>query len=307
MASETQHGGPLSAVKVVDLTDERAIYGAKLLADLGANTVRIEPKSGDPLRARGPLLESGDAAGESLWFAYFGSSRTTVHAEAGTDGGRDVVERLCLEADVVLDSDKLRSFDLDAALLVSKNPALVVVATTSFGAGGPWKDLLAPDLVASALGGLSATCGDAETPPIKPFGELTFSTSGCYAAISALTALRHVRETGEGQIVDLSVHESIASCLEHVLMWYWYHEQLPWADGPVLPRQGSIHWTSMYEVMQAKSGSIMVTPAPDLQRQLAWLVEAGAAQDLLEEKYLKIGADGGDVGSQKNLGFLLAS
>jgi len=285
VAEETSSAGPLSAVKVVDLTDERAIYGAKLLADLGAKTVRVEPPSGDPLRSRGPLLESGPAAGESLWFAYFASSRTIVHAEVGTDAGRDLVEKLCLEADVVLDSEKLATYGLEAEQLIAKKPSLVVVATTSFGADGPWRDFLAPELVASALGGLSATCGDMDTPPLKPFGELTFSTSGCYAAISALTGLRHARETGQGQVVDLSVHESVASCLEHVFMWAWYTDELSRADGPVLPRQGSVHWSNAYEVMEAKGGSIMITPTPDLQKLLAWLIEVGAEQDLLDEKW----------------------
>lgn len=285
MAEAIPIEGPLAAVKVVDLTDERAIYGAKLLADLGAKTVRVEPPTGDLLRARGPFLDSGPAAGESLWFAYFASSRTTAHAEAGADAGRELVERLCLEADVVLDSEKLAGFGLDAESLIAKNPALVVVATTSFGADGPWSGFLAPELVASALGGLSATCGDLDTPPLRPFGELTFATSGCYAAISALTGLRHARETGQGQVIDLSVHESIASCLEHVLMWAWYHDELPRGDSPVLPRQGSVHWSNAYEVMEARGGSIMITPTPDLQKQLAWLIEVGAEQDLLDEKW----------------------
>jgi crotonobetainyl-CoA:carnitine CoA-transferase CaiB-like acyl-CoA transferase len=285
VAREIQAKGPLAAVKAVDLTDERAIYGAKLLADLGADTVRIEPEAGDPLRARGPHLESGPGAGESLWFAYSGSSRTTVHAEPGTDAGRVVVEKLCLEADVVLDNEKLKTYGLDAQQLIASRPSLVVVATTSFGADGPWSDYLAPELVASALGGLSATCGDADTPPLRPFSELTFSTSGCYAAVSALTGLRHARETGEGQVVDLSVHESVASCLEHVLMWAWYHDEMPRAVGPSLPRQGSVHWSTAYEVMKAKGGSILITPTPDLQKQIAWLVEEGAEQDLLDEKW----------------------
>ena len=291
MASEPT--GPLAAVKVVDLTDERAIYGAKLLADLGASTVRIEPLTGDPLRQRGPRLESDPSTGDSLWYAYYGSSRTTLQSDPDSEADRTAVKRLCLDADVVLDCGKLADYGLDSESLLAENPRLVLVSTSSFGADGPWKDLLAPDLVASALGGLSATCGDASTPPIKPFGELTFSTSGCYAAISALTALRHVRETGEGQVVDVSVHESVASCLEHVFMWYWYQDELPRATMKYLPRQGSVHWSSAYEVMQAKGGSIMVTPTPDMQKQLVWLIEVDAAQDLLDENW----TSGGDIGA----------
>ena len=70
--------GPLSRVTILDLTDERGIYGAKLLADLGANVIRPEPLTGDPLRMRGPFIQSADQGKESIWHAYFCSSRRSI-------------------------------------------------------------------------------------------------------------------------------------------------------------------------------------------------------------------------------------
>ena len=271
--------GPLAGVRVLDLTDERAIYGAKLLADLNADVIRAEPPGGDPLRRRGPFTGDDADNGTSLWHALYASNRRFVTVDSTEERGRRLLEELIGWAEIVIDCGWLAAASLDAEALVAANPSLVVVRVTSFGPDGPWADLLAPELVAAALGGFAATTGDIDTPPLTGFGELNFVTSGSYAAIAALTALRHVRESGEGQVVDVPVHSVIASCLEHVLMFYWHQE------GRVLARQGSLHWTSAYEVMAARGGHIMVTPTPDFERNIAWLVEEDAHEDLLDEHY----------------------
>lgn len=281
----TDKKGALNGVCVLDLTDERGIYGAKLLADLGADVVRPEPVDGDPLRQRGP--HQGDMATDatSLWHAFFASNRRFFAVDLLTETGREQLHRLVARAEIVLVCDG--TFAVEAADLVAaqaNRPELIVVEVTSFGRDGPWSDYQAPDLVAGALGGFCATTGDAETPPLKAFGDLNFMVSGAYAAIAALGALNHVRQKGAGQRVDVSVHECIASCLEQVFMCYWYDDLLL-STTAVIPRRGSVHWSSAYEVMQARGGSIMVTPTPDLESQLVWLVQEDAHQDLLDEKY----------------------
>ncbi|MBV1878037.1 MAG: CoA transferase [Pseudomonadales bacterium] len=283
--------GALAGLRILDLCDERGIYGAKMLADMGADVVRPEPPEGDPLRQRGPHSvgkgtdKSTSAAEVSLWHAFFASNRRFFALDPKTADGQAQLQKLIDRADIVLSCDgafAVAGADLDAAL--KRRPELVVVDTTSFGREGPWADYIAPDLVAAALGGVCASTGDADTPPLKGFGELNFMVSGVYVAIAALSAMNHVRRNGEGQRVNLSVHESIVSCLEHVLMAYWYHEKLPTSPS-MYPRRGSLHWSDSYVVMQAKGGSIMVTPIPDIEAQIFWLVEQDAHQDLLEEKY----------------------
>ncbi|MCY3839231.1 MAG: CoA transferase [Gammaproteobacteria bacterium] len=277
--------GALDNLRILDLTDERAIYGAKMLADLGAEVVRPEPPDGDPLRRRGPRLE-GTTPGVSLWHAFFASSRRFVTLEPDTEAGRALLEKLVDRADVVLVATGafgVAEASLDEARRL--RPELVVVETSSFGPDGPWRDYLAPDLVAGALGGAVATTGDADTPPLKTFGDLNFILSGAYTAIAALAALYRVRETGTGQRVHVSVHECIASCLEHVLLWYWYHDRMPNAASPALERRGSLHWSNAYVVMPARDGAIMVTPTPSFDNQLVWLIEKDAQEDLLDPKY----------------------
>ena len=278
---ELEHGA-LDAVRIVDLTDERASYGVKLLAELGASVVRPILKEGDPLASRGPFDKS---SGDSLWYAFYASSRKFFEL-AGNDEDSIQLQTLCENADIVVycDNNHLDSLlDLQAAR--KNNEKLVLIECSSFGEDGPWKDFLAPDLVAGALGGSVNITGDADTTPLKPFGELNFSVAGAYVAIAALAALRHVRQTGKGQVVHVSVHECIASCLEHVFMWYLHHEQMPNSRAPALERRGSLHWTNLYHVMSAKDGHIMVTPTPSFDRQLAWLIEEDAFEDLLDPKY----------------------
>ena len=277
--------GALAGVRVLDLADERAIYGAKLLADLGADVVRPEPPGGDALRARGPFVADKAGWGRSLWYAYFASSRRSLTLDPETAGGRDRLRRLALAADIVIENGALATVDLEAAALLAERPSLVIVRSSSFGPAGPWRDYLAPDLVASALGGICGVTGDQDTPPLKIYGDLAFVVSGSYMAIGALAALRHARETGEGQIVEAAVHEALPTALEHVLLFAWYHEIVEWAETAVLPRQGSLHFTTVYQVLQAQGGAIMVTPTPDPEAQLAWLVEEDAHENLLDPKW----------------------
>ncbi len=273
--------GSLAGVRVLDLTDERGIYGAKLLADLGADVVRPEPPGGDPLRRRGPFH---DVNGSSLWYAFFASSRRFFSADIAAAANRDRLQQLLERADIVLTCDGAFAVDaLDFADARKLRPALVHVAVSSFGDAGPWRDFVAPDLVAGALGGAVAATGMPETTPLKTFGEMNFMVSGVYAGIAATTALRHARNTGEGQRVSVPVHECVASCLEQVLMLSWYGEKMGCAR--ILPRQGGTHWSMAFTVMPAKGGAIMTTPMPDFGAQLAWLVEDDAQQDLLDEKY----------------------
>lgn len=273
--------GPLQGIRVLDLTDERAIYGAKLLADLGADVVRPEPPDGDPLRHRGPHAEPD---GGSLWYAYFASSRRHCVVDRPDPDARALLGRLAGRADVILTCDGAFGVDLlDIAAARAGRPALVHVAVSSFGPDGPWRDWQAPDLVAGALGGAVATTGTPDTPPLKTFGDLNFMVSGTYAAIAALGALHHARVSGAGQRVDVPVHECITAALEQVLMLAWYGEQM--GRGRVLPRQGGTHWSMAFTVMPAQGGAIMTTPMPDFDAQLAWLIEHDAHQDLLDERY----------------------
>src|SRR3954447_24676899 len=103
--------GPLAGVRVLDLTDERAIFGAKLLADLGACTLRPEPPGGDPLRRRGPFAGEGKVRA-SLWYAYFGSNRVGASFDEGAPDAAGRLRTLCASADIVLECGQLERLSI---------------------------------------------------------------------------------------------------------------------------------------------------------------------------------------------------
>lgn len=276
-------GKALQQTRVIDLSDDKSIYGVKLLADMGADVVRPEPAAGDSLRERGPFDEE---SGDSLWYSFFASSRRHFTVDESSSASLYELNALLGCADLCFlgkENTLVEKVNVEAAR--NRNPKLVVVDVSPFGSTGPWRDFKAPDLVASALGGSSGVTGDDYTPPLKLFGELNFTISGSYAATAALAGLYHAKETGEGQRIEVPVHECIASSLEHVFMWYYYHEHFPNARAQALERRGSLHWTNLYVVMPTKNGAMMVTPTPNVDAQLAWLIEEGTFQDLLDPKY----------------------
>ena len=278
----------LEDLTIIDLTDERGIYGAKLLSDLGASVIRPEPRDGDPLRKRGPLRETRDPDLASLWYAFFASNRRFFSLSLEDENECQALRRQISRADIILRCDNhFTEPVIDIDTLIKENPKLILIDMSSFGKAGPWKDYLAPDLIAGALGGSAATTGDFDTPPLKGFGELNFMVSGVYLAIAALSALYDRGESGSGQSASISVHEAIASCLEHVFMFYWYADTLDRKEGKVLPRRGALHWSDAYDVMKTKKGSIMITPTPDFDNQLMWLIEEGVQEDLIDPKYLE--------------------
>lgn len=279
----SQNPSALNHVRIVDLTDEKCIYGAKLLADLGADTVRPEVTTGDPLRRRGPFDSQSQ---ESLWFSFFCTNRRFFKVEPAQEADRIGLYQLVCHADIVLISpDHALSSCLDFDEVLQDSPNLIVVECSSFGPRGPWKDFLTTELISSALGGAAAPTGDFDTPPLKLTGDIVYMLSGVYTAIAAMAALNYRRDKQLGQKVAVSAHECIASSLEHVLMWYFYGRYFPNARGASLERRGSLHWTDMYHIMAAKNGSIMVTPTPNIDAQLAWLVEEDSYEDLLDPIY----------------------
>jgi crotonobetainyl-CoA:carnitine CoA-transferase CaiB-like acyl-CoA transferase len=242
---------PLDGIRVLELTDETADYGGRLLAGLGADVVKAEPPGGSPGRAIGPFLEdaslhdpsaddpsAGDAkdAGDrslAFWADNVGKRSVVVHDD-------DEVLELCGGADVLIHT--LRAPEavergLSFAALSARFPDLIVAAVTPFGQDGPWADYLADDLVLMALGGSMAGCGYGpgadgtyDTPPLAALGDQAWRTASTYAAIAVLAALAwrgdaRASEPGKpnthtGQFIDVSAHECSASMTEWHLMSY---------------------------------------------------------------------------------------
>ena len=209
--------GILDDVKVVELSGSLSgAYCAKLLADQGADTIKVEPPGGgDPARKEPPFVgEEPDPNGSSLFLA-FNTNKRGVTVDVSRPEGRRLLLRLIPTADVMIESfppGYLEDIGLGYSALTEANPRLILTSMTYFGQTGPYKNFKATDLVAQAVGGfLHSVTGSADRPPMGTVLEQMEITAARNGAIATLAALMHRNQTGEGQHIDVSTMESTVS------------------------------------------------------------------------------------------------
>jgi benzylsuccinate CoA-transferase BbsE subunit len=210
----------LSPYRVLDLTDEKGLLCGKILGDLGADVIKVEKPGGDAARRLGPFYHNEPHMERSLFWFALNTSKRSITLNIETLNGQKVFKKLAKNADFVIESfppgymDKLGLgyFDLEKI-----NPKVIMVSITPFGQTGPYKDWKTSDIVAWAMGGQMAPCGDVDRPPFRvSHHSQSYLNAGVDAAQGALTALFDRWNTGEGQQVDVSVQESVVQATEHI-------------------------------------------------------------------------------------------
>jgi crotonobetainyl-CoA:carnitine CoA-transferase CaiB-like acyl-CoA transferase len=287
--------GPLAGLRVLELADQTGQFCGKLLGDLGADVVKIEPPGGEPGRHIGPFLDDIPHPERSLSFWYYNTSKRGVTLDLETTDGRGLFRRLAATADVVLETFRpgfLESLGLDYASLRQQNPRLIVCSLTPFGQTGPWRDYLSSDLLHMAAGGQMASCGYDEAdvpnaPPIAPGGGNAWHTGCHFAAMAIMAALVHRTVAGQGQYIDASIHEACALTTEAAIANYIYR-------GEVLRRQTGRHHAAAptpRTQFRAKDGNYVTALVagrlnPRYVGELADLLDSyGMAGDLKDPKY----------------------
>ena len=222
---------PYTGLRVIELSEDPAgDYTGRLLAEMGAQVIKLEPPEGSSARAIGPFA-GGEAGPEaSLNFRFYNSNKKSVVADLRTPAGIALLRDLCRGADVfisTLQPAALRAIDLDLDVLRADNPRLIVLSVTAFGLTGPWADYLSSDLVALAAGGPLNSCGydDHSIPPIRPGGNQAYHSAASFAHIGVLLALLERQRSGEGQLVDVSMHEACAVNIE-LANPYWFYPRV---------------------------------------------------------------------------------
>lgn len=222
MATESAKTGPLAGLRVVELGSFIAgPYGGQLLADLGADVIKVEPPgSGDSMRAWG--VETVD--GKSLWWPVIGRNKRSVTLDLRRPEGQDLARRLALGADVLLENFRpgtLEGWGLDPEDLRRERPGLVVARVSGFGQTGPYSGRAGFASVAEAMGGLRNLTGYPDRPPTRVGLSIGDSLAGLFATIGVLAAL-YARDGGKqehrgGQTVDVAITDSVLALLESVL------------------------------------------------------------------------------------------
>jgi len=242
----TQSGVPdgidflLAPYRVLDLTDERGLLAGKILADLGADVVQIEPPGGNPARNIGPFYGDDPQPEKSLfWWAYAANKRS-ITLDLDQKDGQALLKKMVAEADFLIESfapGYLDTLGIGYDVLAEINPKLVMVSITPFGQDGPYSNYQATDIVGMALGGFMYLTGDDDRAPIRISFPHFYLHGGAAGATAAMLAHTYRITSGQGQYVDVSCQQAVAKTLAHA-------PQIWDIEGAILKRMGVYRQTS---------------------------------------------------------------
>ena len=243
--------GPLDGVVALDLTQIMAgPVCTMMLADMGANVVKIErPNGGDDTRRMGPPFVKGQAAG----FMALNRNKRSLALNLQGEEGQGVFRRLLEGADVVVENFRpgvMERLGLGYESLKERKPSLVYCTISGFGSSGPYRDRGGFDLVAQGMSGLMSITGFPDSPPAKVGVPITDISAGFLAANGILAAYIHALKTGQGQMVDTSL-------LEAGIAYTIWESSGYFADGEVPGPLGSAHRVSApYQALRTRDGYI---------------------------------------------------
>jgi CoA:oxalate CoA-transferase len=247
------------ALEDVDVLDVGQIYNGPycslLLSYLGANVVKVEPPFGEPLRTR---VDEGEP--EEL--IMLNSCKEGITLNLKTDRGKELFKDLATKADVVVENFSVGTMDklgLGYDILSELNPELVYAHGSGFGESGPKSDELAMDLIIQAVGGVADVTGFPDGDPVKTGAAVADFAGGTHLAAGVLAALYHRERTGEGQYVEVSLHDAIFPSLVSQLAVQYRNPEIPSRTGN---RHGGLA-KSPYNVYEASDGYVAILCASD--------------------------------------------
>ncbi len=261
----------LSGIRILDLSRVLAgPWATQMLADLGADVVKVEaPGRGDDTRAWGPpfLIDGSgqEDAGESAYYLSCNRNKRSIAIDLADPAGAAIVRDLAARADVVVENFKvggLAKYGLDFTSLSQLNPKLVYCSITGFGQTGPYRDRPGYDFVAQGMGGFMSITGEEGGQPLRAGVAMADLSTGLYAAVSILAALRHAERTGQGQQIDLALLDTQVAMLANQAMNFLV--------GGIDPgRLGNRHPTVVpYTTFDVADGTIVIAVGNDRQFRL---------------------------------------
>jgi formyl-CoA transferase len=228
-----ENRGPLKGVRVVEMGQLIAgPFCGQLLGDLGADVVKVEaPGKGDPMRAWGQ-------PGYPLFWEILSRNKRTVSLDLRLPAGQDLARRLIAGADILIENFRpgtLEGWNLAPADLHQANPGLIVVRISGYGQTGPYAARAGFGGIGEAMGGWRHIVGDPDRPPSRMGVSIGDSLAATFGCVGALAALRHRETTGEGQVVDSSLYESVLHVMESLVPDYALAGHVRERSGSILP------------------------------------------------------------------------
>lgn len=226
--------GPLGGLKVIEICSTIAGPAcARLLADFGAEVIKIEPPEGDPVRQMGQHVDN-----VSLYAASILRNKQSIVLDLKTGEGREIAKALIDRADILVENNRpgvMERLGLGYDTLSASNPGLVMVRISGYGQTGPYADRPGYGAICEAVGGVRHMTGDPDRPPARVALATTDYLSSVYAAFGAMAAIRARSLTGKGQVVDVALYEAAFTQMEPIVP---AHEKLgvvPMREGSNLP------------------------------------------------------------------------
>lgn len=274
----------LGPYRVLDLTDGRGLLAGKLLGDLGADVIKVEPPGGSSARRTGPYYHDQPHPERSLFWMAFNLNKRGITLNLESERGRDLFRRLVRTADFVVESSPpgyLQRLSLGYEELSAVNPAIIVASITPFGQSGPYRDYAATDLVAEAMGGFMYVTGDEDRPPVR----ISFPVSYCHAGAEAAAAcaMAHYlrQQTGLGQHIDVSIQECVVwTLMNATATWDLLRVDVPRGAGVRISPQTGLRSQTIWPCRDGYVSFALTggpTRAAGMMALVRWMDEAGMA------------------------------
>jgi benzylsuccinate CoA-transferase BbsE subunit len=277
----------LQPYRVLDLTGSMGWMCGKLLADLGADVLKIEPPGGDPGRRFGPFYHDVPHPERSLAWLALNTNKRGLTLNCDAADGQTLLRTLAQYADVVVESFPpgfMAERGIGFRHLSAVNPRLIWTAITPFGQSGPYAEHRASDLVGMAMGGLMSVCGDPDRPPVRMRPSQAHLHAGLQAAVATLLALHHRANTAEGQYIDVS--------MQHALTWaiiptrqYWELNRIVVGRGGAARAFGDQLRRIIFPCQDGHIALMGVLHAREWRPMVDWLAQAGMAEDLTDASW----------------------
>jgi formyl-CoA transferase len=234
--TQTNHGA-LSDLRVLELgTLIAGPFCGQLLGDMGAEVIKIEaPGQGDPMRHWGPQ----EREKPSVWWPVIARNKKAITLDLRQAAGQRLFKELCAKADVVIENFRpgtLEKWGLGWADLSAINPRLILVRVSGYGQTGPYAQRAGYGGIGEAMGGLRYIVGEPDRPPARVGISIGDSLAAVHACMGTLAALHHRTRTGQGQVVDAAIYESVLNMMESLVTEYDQLGHVRERSGAILPR-----------------------------------------------------------------------
>ena len=231
----TPHPSALSGLKVLELGQLIAgPFAAKTLADFGAEVIKVEaPDSGDPLRKWRMLKD-----GTSVWWQVQSRNKRSLALDLRKPEGQSIVRQLALEADVLIENFRpgaMEAWGLAPNDLIAQNSKLIVLRISGYGQTGPYRNRPGFGVIGEAMGGLRHLTAEPGRVPVRVGVSIGDTLSALHGVIGILLALQHRHVTGQGQVIDVALYESVFNCMESLLPEYSAFDAVRGPAGSALP------------------------------------------------------------------------